>query len=60
MFFRSITIVFIKTRAAIKLLSVLLTTYFEIKNIFRIRIFVSISNYHARASNISNLINVSD
>ena len=54
---RSITIVFVKIRAAIKLLSILLATYPIIKDLLRIGTFISISNYYALTSNISNLIN---
>lgn len=53
-------IIFVKTRAAVKLLSVLLTTHPVLKDILRIGTFVSTSNNQARASNLSDLINISD
>ena len=53
-------IIFVKTRAAVKLLSVLLTTHPVLKDILRIGTFVGTSNNQARASNLSDLINVSD
>ena len=53
-------IVFVKTRAAVKLLSVLLTTDPVLKDILRIGTFVGTSNNLARASNLSDLINISD
>lgn len=56
----SAVIVFVKTRAAVKLLSVLLTTHPVTKNSVRIGTFVGTSNHQARASNISDLINISD
>ena len=56
----SAAIVFVKTRAAVKLLSVLLTTHPVTKDILRIGTFVGTSNHHARTSNISDLINVSE
>lgn len=60
MFPGSAAIVFVKTRAAVKLLSVLLTTHPGTKDILRIGTFVGTSNHHARASNISDLISISD
>ena len=56
----STAMVFVKTRAAIKLLSVVLATYPIIKDLLRIGTFIGISNHHARTSNISDLINASD
>ena len=56
----SAVIIFVKTRAAVKLLSVLLTTHSVTKNFLRIGTFVGTSNYQARASNVSDLINISD
>ena len=56
----SAAIVFVKTRATVKLLSVLLAKHPETKDILRIGTFVGTSNHHARASNISDLINVTD
>jgi len=53
-------IIFVKTRAAVKLLSVLLTTHPVLKDILRIGTFVGTSNNQARASNLSDLINISD
>lgn len=53
-------IVFVKTRAAVKLLSVLLTTHPVTKDILQIGTFVGTSNHHARASNIGDLINIGD
>lgn len=53
-------IIFVKTRAAVKLLSVLLTTHPATKHILRVGTFVGTSNNHARASNISDLITISD
>ena len=55
----SAAMVFVKTRAAVKLLSVLLATHPMTKDL-RIGTFVGTSNHHARTSNISDLINASD
>ena len=56
----SAAMVFVKTRAAVKLLSVVLTTYPIIKDLLRIGTFINKSNYNARTSNISDLINASN
>ena len=56
----STAMIFVKTRAAVKLLSVLLATHLMTKDILRIETFVGTSNHHARTSNISDLINASD
>ena len=56
----SAAIVFVKTRASVKLLSVLLATHPVTKDILRIGTFVGTSNHHARVSNISDLINTSE
>ena len=53
-------IIFVKTRAAVKLLSVLLMTHSVLKDILRIGTFVGTSNNQARASNLSDLMNISD
>ncbi|KAL9607324.1 MAG: hypothetical protein Q9167_007750 [Letrouitia subvulpina] len=53
-------IVFVKTRATVKLLSVLLTTHPMFKDVLQIGTFVGASNNQARSSNISDLINISD
>ena len=53
-------IIFVKTRAAVKLLSVLLTTHPVTKHMLRVGTFVGTSNNYARASNISDLITSSD
>ena len=56
----SAAMLFVKTRAAVKLLSVLLATHPVTKDLLRIGTFVGTSNHHARTSNISYLINTSD
>lgn len=56
----SAAIVFVNTRDAVKLLSVLLATHPVTKDILRIGTFVGTSNHHARASNVGDLINASD
>ena len=57
-FSKSIAIIFVKTRAAVKLLSILLTTHFITKNLLRIKTFINISNHRALTSNISNSYNL--
>ena len=52
----SAAIVFVKTRAAVKLLSVLLAAHPMTKNLLRIGTFVGTSNHYAHASGISDLI----
>ena len=56
----SVAIVFVKTRAAVKLLSVVLATHPIIKDLLRIGTFVGIWNHNARTSNIGDLIKASD
>lgn len=56
----SAVIVFVKTRATVKLLSVLLTTHPMLRDVLRMGTFVGTSNNRARTSNISDLINISD
>ena len=51
-------IVFVKTRVAVKLLSVLLATHPVTKDILRIGTFVGTSNNKARVSYISDLIDI--
>lgn len=53
-------IVFVKSRAAVKMLSVLLMTHPVTRDILRIGTFVGTSNHYARTSNISDLINIGD
>ena len=53
-------IVFVKTRATVKLLSMLLTRHPMLKDVLRVGTFVGASNNQARTSNISDLINISD
>ena len=53
-------IIFVKTRAAVKLLSVLLMTHPVLKDILRIGTCVGTSNKQARTSNLSDLINISN
>ncbi len=49
-----------KIRTAVKLLSVLLTMHPVLKDILRIGMFVGTSDNQARASNLGDLINISD
>ena len=58
--FEFAAIVFVKIRAFVKLLFVLLTIHFVTKNIFRIETFVDTSNHHARVLNINDFINISE
>lgn len=60
MFFEFVNIVFVKTRAVVKLLFVLLTTHFVFKNIFRIETFIDISNNQVYISNFNDFININN
>jgi ERCC4-related helicase len=53
-------IVFVKTRAAVKLLSVLLSRHPSTKDILKVGTFVGMSNNQARTSSISDLIDINE